>query len=117
MARSKATQEYDAWIATIPWVHPVTGDVPCMGIKQGQVGVKHLRSVGGRPPEGIPDRARCKRRAKWHFTALISSESTTGSYCRTHLGSQIDDQGKESARFRKWYEKNPRPNYPSEPVT
>lgn len=100
----------DELIEAIPWVSRVTEDKPCQGIKWGRVALKHLYPMGGRPAEGIPDRARCKWRAKWHFTALTVAEvvdpypglATTGDYCIHHLFTQIYDYRPEYERYRRW---------------
>lgn len=100
----------DELIESIPWVKRVPEDEPCQGIKWGQVALKHLYSVGGRPAEGIPDRARCKLPAKWEFTALTEDEvddecghlAASGKYCIHHLFSQINDYEQELDRYRRW---------------
>lgn len=101
----------DELIAQIPWVDQREVDgKPCDGIKWGQVALKHLYSMGGRPAEGIPDRARCKLRAKWHFDALPDGEfpaGTTGDYCIHHLFSQIYDHREELERYQKWSAEQP----------
>lgn len=95
----------EALISEIPWVERLTEDKPCQGIKWGKVALKHLYSMGGKPAEGIPDRARCTLRAKWHFTALEGPESDvlTGDYCIHHLMVQFADHA-EMERQRKWRE-------------
>lgn len=98
--------ERDLRIAEIPWVSRFPGEKPCDGIKWGQVALKHLYRMGGHPPEGIPAKARCKLRAKWHFTALRHKDRVltgdTGDYCIHHLFSQIYDHHLEMERYQKW---------------
>lgn len=96
----------DTEIAQIPWVSRFSGDKPCDGIKWNQAALKHLFSMGGRPPEGIPYRARCKLHAKWHFTALPNEDpgitGYTGDYCIHHLFTQVFGHQRELDRYQKW---------------
>jgi hypothetical protein len=87
-----ATGETRARLLTIPWVRELAGTLPpCEGVKWSKVSLKHLYSMGGRPPEGLPDRARCKRRAHYRYTASgrADSHATTGNYCHSHVGQQL----------------------------
>lgn len=114
MARRTAAEirERDRRIAEIPWIEQLPEPEEwCDGIKWGQVALKHLYSMRGRPAEGIPDRARCKLPAHWHFTAMAEAEikdkypgqrATTGKYCIHHLFSQIYDFDHELERYRRW---------------
>jgi hypothetical protein len=105
---AEEARERDARIAEIPWVKRYTGkDKKCEGIKWGNVALKHLYTFGDKPAEGIPDKARCKLRAKWHFTALRARKhegfsATTGDYCIHHLFSIIYSYQREYERYVKW---------------
>lgn len=82
---AKARQEF--W-AHHPRVRRLRKPVPCEGVKWSQVAFKHLYAHGpgqAVPAEGIPDRAKCKRMAKWHFAPLRKSRARKGNYCWTHL--------------------------------
>jgi hypothetical protein len=71
--------------AKLPWVKLLKKPVPCDGIKWSKVTLKHIYSMNGNPPEGIPDTARCKKVAHWKFRALKKSMARSGNYCWTHL--------------------------------
>lgn len=104
----------DDLIAEIPWVKRYTGKPKlCQGIKWKHVALKHLYTLGGKPAEGIPDKARCKFRAKWHFTALRplkhDMNARTGDYCVHHLFSEIYSYQREFERYMKWRKANKDP--------
>jgi hypothetical protein len=103
MSNTQRKQNREALIEAIPWVVRLTFDVPCEGIKWSKVALKHLYSMGGRPAEGIPDRAHCTFRAKWHYTAPDDPETyaKTGDYCIHHLMVQFDDPV-ETERYQRW---------------
>jgi hypothetical protein len=91
-------------ILDLPWVKQLKGREapPCEGIKWGQVSLKHLHSFGGRPAEGIPDRAHCKLKARYTFKALPSSYAKSGKYCWHHLAQQVNLDEEETARILRW---------------
>ena len=94
-------EERKAYLLSIPWVRELAFPVPCEGLKQSKIALKHLYSMGGRPPEGIPDRARCKRLAHYHYTAGRGREDygKTGNYCWSHVVSMLND---DYARYDRW---------------
>jgi hypothetical protein len=91
----------DARLLALPWVKQLKKPVPCEGIKHSKVALKHVFSMGGRPPEGIPDRARCKNPALYRYTVLKSTYSNSGNYCYSHA-VQILVEDTEMARYRRW---------------
>ena len=78
----------------LPWVDRVGPGIPCEGIRWSKVSIRHIHSMCGEPPEGIPDHAHCSFQAKWHFVALDGDDSfaTTGNYCWHHLMQQMAHQ-------------------------
>lgn len=102
MTSTQRSRDREALIDAIPWVDRITEDKPCQGIKWSRVALKHLYSMSNRPAEGIPERARCTFRAKWHFTALPDSDAKSGDYCIHHLMVQFATEDQESDRYRKW---------------
>lgn len=102
---------HEEHIASIPWVARISEKRPCQGVKWAEIGLKHLYSMGGKPPEGIPDRAKCKLNAKWHFEALPDTFrgasgliGKTGDYCAWHLSTQFHNPDEE-ARYEEWLKK------------
>lgn len=110
---SKRRWARDDRLARIPWVSRVSGELPCEGIKWQLVALKHLYPRGGRQAEGIPERARCKLRAKWHFVALPIGRAKTGNYCLHHLPIAGDVYDDELTRLRQWLATQP--DYPPPP--
>jgi hypothetical protein len=100
------SKQRETVIKAIPWVKSIDGERPsCDGIKWGMVALKHIYEMYGNPPEGIPEKAHCKNRARWHFRALPSSYARTGNYCTSHLlASGLFHDDKETKRTDKWYD-------------
>jgi hypothetical protein len=91
-----------AFLLTIPWVSTLTEPYPtCQGLIHSRIALKHHYSMGGRPPEGIPDKARCKFRARYHYVAGTGPDdhAETGDYCWHHVIKALrsDDQ-----RYQQW---------------
>lgn len=117
--RGKMSKQKDELIAQIPWVRLYKGKQKgCEGIKWKHVALKHLYSMGGREPEGIPDKARCKFRAKWHYTAprprKYQMTGRTGDYCIHHLFSIIYSYQPDYDRYRKWSKEQDAASTPSD---
>jgi hypothetical protein len=99
-----AKGEKRAYLLTIPWVRELTGKpTPCEGLKWGRIALKHVHSMGGRPPEGIPARARCKLTAHYRYTASRKRDDhgTTGNYCWAHVVQQINNDWHRYDEWRK----------------
>src|SRR5690242_7318522 len=88
---------------TIPWVRELERPIPCEGIKWSKVALKHLHSMGGRPAEGIPDKARCKLRAHYRYTAQRGRDryGVTGNYCLAHVEQQLTNEWDRYDAWRK----------------
>lgn len=102
------TEDVHKNLLMLPWVRPVKGDVPCEGIKWGQMALKDVPRWRDLPPD---HRARCKRKAKYIFKAtkrrrVWDAPATSGSYCKTHLSMQVSDHMAELRRANKWWNKN-----------
>ena len=93
----------EAEVLALPWVDRVGPGIPCEGIRWSKVSIRHIHSMCGEPPEGIPDHAHCSFQAKWHFVALDGDDSfaTTGNYCWHHLKQQMAHQ-EEQERYEQW---------------
>lgn len=124
MTAKVTTAERRAWMATMPWLTPITEQSKpmCAGLKHNKIALKHLYSMGGRPPEGIPDRARCAKRAAWQYAALTGADlaaihddeyaseavlAKSGPYCFAHVWSIMIDYPDEYRRYREWAEAQP----------
>lgn len=93
----------------LPWVEPVKRDLPCDGIKWGQVALRDIYTMGGKPPRGIQERAKCKRRAKFRLRATKrlrawDRPATSGNYCLQHLSMQISHHEAEKRRADAWFD-------------
>jgi len=102
-------------LARLPWVTRLPSSMPehrCDGIKWGKAAMRDIHSRGGKPARGIQERAKCKRRGWFRFTALKPHGNyppmpgKSGFYCYDHLAMQIQGHPKEHERFRRWLEQN-----------
>jgi hypothetical protein len=97
-------------IALISWVTPLKRSRSCDGIKWSKVSLKHVHWVRDNPPEGIPDRLRCKNQAHWKFTYLkLDPRSSKGPryFCWSHLMySGLFGSDLEIKRTERWLERN-----------
>jgi hypothetical protein len=111
----RSLAERKALVARLPWVKVLPSSAPetrCEGIKWGKVALRDIYARGGQPARGIQEKAKCKRRGWYRFTALRSrgaagqGTATSGVYCYDHLTMQIGDHEREHDRLRRWLEQN-----------
>jgi hypothetical protein len=101
-------QERQEVLARCPWIARLKNSRPCDGLTWGKVPLKALYAWGPKrqnPPTGT-DKYKCKKPARWRFTASKRYDAKSGTYCWSHLWQQMDHMG-EYERFRRWWEKQP----------
>lgn len=104
-------------ILEVPWITEVTDGRMCTGLKWSKISLKHihsrqLRDGTIRPAEGIPDKARCKFKARFHFEAGTDKDYTdpfwamtahTGDYCIHHvISAGLYYSMAEEERTERW---------------
>jgi hypothetical protein len=94
------------FLLELPWIEEIEPTEVCQGLIQKRVALKHVYSMGGRPPEGIPDKARCKYKARYHYLAIENGTEPEGNYCAWHAGSALFHTQEEMERYMKWKEEN-----------
>lgn len=103
-------------IARMPWaVRLLIPAEHCDGIKWGTVALKDLYEHGPRsnpsPARGIQERSKCKRRGEWQYVAAKPRDpythvATSGTYCWTHMWSEILNHPTDYARYMRWIRDN-----------
>jgi hypothetical protein len=73
-------------IARLPWVTRLDETDVCDGF-MSHTPLKAVFPMGNRLPAGL-DGYRCKKTARWQFTALPDSGARDGTYCWPHLLSR-----------------------------
>lgn len=108
--------------ASLPWVSRLV--IPterCEGVKWGTVALCDLYARGDRPARGIQERSKCKRKGWWQFVAAKPRDpydhpGDTGTYCWTHLVSQLLMPA-EHRRNQEWLDSHqPEPELEIRPV-
>lgn len=105
----RTLEERKALLARLPWVTRLSPSAPerrCEAIKWGKISLRDARSGY------TPEKAKCKRRGWYRFTALKPRGAyppipgTSGVYCFDHLAMQISHHQKEHERLVRWLEQN-----------
>lgn len=89
--KRKAREARKAYLLSIPWIRELEKPVPCEDYRHSKISLKHIHSMGDRPPEGIPESARCKNKAHYRYTASRKRDDygKTGNYCWPHTVSML----------------------------
>lgn len=96
------TQERQDIIRAMPWVKELSGERPmCEGIKWSLVPLKYFSDENS--GYEVPDKARCKNKARWAFRALRRSKARSGKYCQHHLMMYLRYCNDELARTEKFW--------------
>lgn len=101
--------------AELPWVKKLKNPAPqCEGIKWGQVALRDIFEHGPRatptPPRGIPEKARCKRRAAFRYSLTPKNRPLRtvkgwvheANLCWTHASIVLYDNDQQYARLKAW---------------
>lgn len=111
----RTLEERKALLVRLPWVKTLPSSAAehrCEGVKWSSMTHKAMQAYHREGLPGLPERARCKRRGWYRFTALKPRgsypppEATSGVYCYDHLCMQIGDHEKERERLDRWLVKN-----------
>jgi len=90
------------FVASLPWVKRLKTPVACDGLLYSKMPLRALYYHGPKrslPPTGT-DPYKCKKVAYWKFKALKKSWAKDGTFCMSHLFSQIDMD--EQDRMDRW---------------
>lgn len=93
-ARKKLAEE-------IPWVTRLVKERPCDAVRWGEVPLKAIWVMHGKPPTGT-EKYRCKKKGVWKFKALKRSHAKDGVYCWIHLLQHLYYDMLEEARLERW---------------
>jgi hypothetical protein len=99
----------------LPWVKVLPSSAAehrCEGIKWSKASLRDGRAYRQEGLSALPERAKCKRRGWFRFTALTArgaigqGTAKSGVYCYDHLAMLISYHDREHDRLRHWLEQN-----------
>ena len=104
-------KERMVFVTGLPWVTKLKVPIDrCEGIRWSTVAMKDIYPSGPRadqvPARGFQDRSLCKNKGWYKFKALrprgaFAYEAKSGTYCWSHLMTQIYSTPQEESRFNK----------------